>query len=95
MLRKEVLELARLGILPNNRAGEALVSKYEILLASITPPITNDEARVLVKLFGTDDGFGLAWTLLHLVESAPDWPIKECLEGENKWVKLLCVRSGD
>ncbi|MDB6032726.1 MAG: hypothetical protein JWM16_3064, partial [Verrucomicrobiales bacterium] len=33
----------------------------------------------LVKVFGPDDYYGLAWSLLHLIESAPGWPLADCL----------------
>ena len=57
-MRSEVIELGRLGPLPSYKAalvnpnGEALVNKYADLIASIKPPVTDAEARVLVGIFG-------------------------------------------
>jgi hypothetical protein len=45
-------------------AEQDAVERYQHLLDSITPPVTDAEAEALVLLFGPDDGFGLAWTLL-------------------------------
>ena len=41
------------------------------MLESVAKPVTDDEAAALAQLFGPGDCFGLAWTLVHLVESAP------------------------
>jgi hypothetical protein len=55
--------------------------------------VSNDDARVLVRLFGPDDCFGLAWTLVHLIETAPNWPLEDCLVvTENEWIKVLKQR---
>jgi hypothetical protein len=60
----------------------------------IEQPISDDDARALVKLFGPDDSFGLAWTLLHLIETAPGWPLEDVLdESGNEWVDRLKQRA--
>jgi hypothetical protein len=47
-----------------------------------------------VTLFGPDDCFGLGWTLLHLIETAPGWPIKAVLDGsQGEWIDRLRERS--
>ncbi|MCQ8120015.1 hypothetical protein, partial [Methylomonas rosea] len=64
------------------------------LLLSVTKPVSNEEARALVKLFGPDGCFGLAWSILHLIESAPSWPLTDCLvNSSNEWVALLRDRA--
>jgi hypothetical protein len=71
-------------------ASIEVVEHYAQLLESIEPPVTDEEAVALVTLFGQDDFYGLAWSVVHLVESAPGWPIRECLEGEgNPWISAL------
>lgn len=37
----------------------------------VTRPLTEEEAVALLVCFGPDDAFGLAWTLLHLIEATP------------------------
>jgi hypothetical protein len=97
-MRKEVIELGKLGPLPcsdmavSKNRPEA-IDKYQHLLASIQKPVTDEEARALVTLFGPDDCFGLVWPLVHLVESAPGWPLEDCLKNsDNEWIQLLKLR---
>jgi hypothetical protein len=94
MIRKEVSDLMGLGSFPASKQVDlAVIDRQESLLASITPPVSDDEARELVKLFGPDDYFGGAWTLIHLVESAPNWPLEDCLrDGSNEWILRLKSR---
>lgn len=91
MIRKQVQDLVSLGPFPGYKEDPTpdLVGKYEELLSGIQPPVTDEEAKVLVRMFGADDFFGLAWTVVHLVETAPSWPIEECLHSNNEWVQLL------
>ena len=71
-MRKEVQELLNLGPLPDcETAEEEKLKMYESPLSSVTPPVSDAEARSLVHLFGPDECYGLAWTLLHLIETAP------------------------
>ena len=97
-MRQEVSELGELGSLPpfDKVVGEnlqQLVDKYEKLIMSIKKPVTDEEARVLVRVFGSDDGFGLVWPLIALVESAPGWPLTDCLQDtNNEWIQTLRQR---
>ena len=94
-MRKEVQELVNMGPLPDcGTVAEEQLKMYESLLSRVTPPVSNDEARNLVCLFGPDDCYGLAWTLLHLIESAPGWPLHDCLKDtSNEWTKRLRLRA--
>ena len=80
-LQESVSLLARMGPLPNSHdASPSVLKETEVLLDSIPRPVSNDDARILVTLFGPDDCNGLAWSLLHLIETAPGWPLADCLE---------------
>jgi len=94
-MRKKVQELTNLGPLPDfETAEEEQLKRYESLLSSITPPVSDAEARSLVQLFGPDECYGLAWTLLHLIETAPGWPLRDCLQNtENPWHERLRLRA--
>lgn len=94
-IRKEVYELEALGRLPEESGADpGLIKKFDAAYRSIRRPVTDDEARVLVKLFGTDGCFGLASSLMHLIETAPGWPIVDCLEDlDNEWVCELRDRA--
>jgi hypothetical protein len=98
-MQPAVVELEKLGPMPSsdkaiNENLDNLVDHYAALIESIHKPINDDEARVLVKLFGPDECFGVAWSLLHLVESAPGWPVLDCLEDVgNEWIRRLRERA--
>ena len=91
LVQAAILELENLGSLPSSATRDvARLKVVQELLEQIERPVSNDDARVLVKLFGPDDCFGLAWTLVHLIETAPNWPLEDCLVGaENEWIKVL------
>jgi hypothetical protein len=95
-MRQKIEELVRLGPLPSEeQADDEYLERFEKTLKEVTQdakqePLTNEEAKALVGLFGPDECFGGAWTLLHLIESAPGWPIEECLrDTSNEWVSRL------
>ena len=94
-IRKEVQDLAQLGPLPDSATSDETIALHQDQLKRITPPVTNDEAEVLLQCFGPDDCYGLAWTLLHLIESAPQGcPLKlQPSPSENEWVRRLWDRS--
>jgi hypothetical protein len=95
-VREEIRQLVSLGPLPPSAsADESRLQTYEDLLKQISRPVTDEEARALIRLFGPDDCFGLAWTVLHLIESAPNWPIKEAIPpgSRNEWIQRLRERA--
>jgi hypothetical protein len=98
-IRNEIMELDALGPPPSeNGVDIELLRKYETLIKAITRPVTDDEARMLVKLFGHDGCFGLASSLMHLIETAPGWPLDDCLHvHDNEWIVEMrnrCIRGG-
>jgi hypothetical protein len=94
-MRKEVQELSNLGPLPDcETAEEEQLKMYERLLSSVTPPVSDAEARSLVHIFRLDECYGLALTLLHLTETAPGWPLHDCLrDTDNPWRERLRLRA--
>ncbi len=73
--RHEVERLVRLGALPaESNAEMSKVEEFQRALEVIAAPVSTEEASHLMTVFGPDDCFGLAWTLLHLIESAPELP---------------------
>lgn len=70
-IRREVEQLLNLGQLPSSEgADEASLDRWGAALNAIVPPVNDEEARALVELFGPDECFGAAWSLLHLIETA-------------------------
>jgi len=96
--RPEVSNLVSKGPLPDSRAGVQRIKEWQEAFETIVQPITDEEAIALTRLFpGTeDDCYGIAWSLVHLVETAPHWPLKESLQDTSKpWIKLLLQRLDD
>jgi hypothetical protein len=56
---------------------------------------TGEEVLALLPLFPADDStcFGLAWTLLHIIEASPERPIWDALDrSTGEWPDLLRLR---
>ena len=96
-MQRAVSGLLRLGPLPSSAAATVpSIQAFQDLLSKVRTPITDEEACALVKLFGPDDCFGLAWTLLHLIETAPGWPVEGALNGlEGEWIERHRERAGN
>jgi hypothetical protein len=94
-IRSEVFELRKIAPLPSeDDATPDVVEPYEKLIRAIKPPITDEEASLLVEVFGDDGCFGLAASLVQRIETAPRWPILESLTNlENPWVVELIRRA--
>jgi hypothetical protein len=94
MVRQEVAELLTLGAMPDSQANESTIGAFERAVEKIAPLLTNDEAVALTACFGPDDCFGLAWTLVHLIESAPGAvvPNDPGLQA-SEWIRLLWERA--
>lgn len=95
-VRKEVAEFVAMGPLPAENdpdSDEHDLSRRQSALEAIQRPVTEDEAVALIGCFGPDGCFGLAWTLLHLIETAPDTPVHfKPQEPSNEWVRQLWER---
>lgn len=96
-MRDTIRQFVELGPLPDEEADSAQLSRHQALLDQIyrsERPVTDSEARAMVGLFGSDDCYGLAWTLLHIIETAPGWPLQDCLRDDrNEWVRRLRERA--
>jgi hypothetical protein len=58
MIRPEITELVKLGPFPTSKdAQPATIEQHQDWLHRVKPPVTDAEARELVKLFGSDDYF--------------------------------------
>ncbi|MFI6207114.1 hypothetical protein ACIBAI_12010 [Streptomyces sp. NPDC051041] len=95
-IRDEVREFYRLGPLPSEQddsVSDETFEELERMLHAIEAPVTDEEARLLLGSFGEDNCFGMAWTLLHLVESAPSPAVtSQPPEGSNMWIENLWIR---
>ena len=88
-IRAEIAELEQLGPLPSEDDAEVVkLARIEALYRAIAKPITDNEACVLFELFGPDSCYGLASSFMHLIETAPGWPLKDCLAQLNSDWKI-------
>lgn len=90
-VRKEVAELVSMGPLPaSNVAEEEDLNRREAALKAIPRPVSDEEALTLMSTFGPDECFGLAWTLLHLIETAPGRPpMPEEILRRSEWLRMV------
>ncbi|WP_405787479.1 hypothetical protein OG753_06135 [Streptomyces sp. NBC_00029] len=70
-MRPEVQTFVADGPLPGGDASEEEIDRRERQLRTISRPVTSEEAAALATCFGPDDCYGVAWTLVHLIETAP------------------------
>lgn len=94
-MRKEVALIAKLGPLPSeSTASVELLKQLDAAYRAIERPITDEEAIALVDVLGEDGCFGLASSLVHLIETAPSWPLLSCLKNvANPWIVELRERA--
>ncbi|MEV5439823.1 hypothetical protein AB0K80_28025 [Streptomyces sp. NPDC052682] len=93
-MRPEVQAFVTDGPLPGWDASEEEIARRVAQLEAIPKPVTGEEARALVSCFGPDDCYGVAWTLLHLIETGPD-PVLTAAPGPdaNEWHQRLYDRA--
>lgn len=87
--------MLRLGQLPpDDDLSEAEASQFADAIDGLPPTPTADEAVALASILPPDDStsFGLAWSLLHAIEAAPEWPVWTAMDDRNWWVTLLRQR---
>jgi hypothetical protein len=91
-MRPEVNNLISIGPLPSSTSEIPVIQGWQDALEAVAFPLSDEEAEAMIALFPStdDDCFGLVWTLVHLVESAPNWPIMQCLQDtSNPWIVRL------
>jgi hypothetical protein len=71
-IRREVEEFVHLGRLPSEDASVEDLAAHQTALQRIARPVSPEEAEVLMRCFPRNDEscYGLAWRLLHLLETA-------------------------
>ncbi|MEV5847614.1 hypothetical protein AB0M32_37205 [Streptomyces sp. NPDC051985] len=93
-MRPEVQAFVETGPLPDWDAREEEIDLRTRQLAAIPGPVTAEEAEALVACFGPDDCYGVAWTLLHLIETGPNPALTTQPDPDaNEWHYRLYNRS--
>jgi hypothetical protein len=96
-MRVGISQVVALGQLPDEALAEVTrVQTFETALAQVESPLTDEEALALLSVFPSDESscFGLAWSVLHLIETAPGWPLAQArLLATNPWVRSMLERA--
>ena len=102
-IRKEVWDFLGLGRLPTTEplppeVTPEVIARYQAALGRVPRPIADDEVAVLMTGFGPDDCFGLAWSLMDLIETAPaaragTLLVERPRPWANQWVRRLWART--
>lgn len=100
-MQEAVVKLVELGPMPQtagvdiNRVDPFKIKLYEQLLTEIHTPVTDEEAVALLSMFGPDDCFGMSWSLVHIIETAPGWlTIGSTLPADDERDGIQCLRIG-
>lgn len=99
-LRPGVTELVALGRMATDEQADTeplRADRWEAVVGELYEQrdVTDEEATALVGLFPEDDSnsYGVAWTLVHVVESAPGWPLPAALaQAGGPWADVLRQR---
>ena len=69
------------------------MEEFQAALENVVSPLTIEEAYTLMTLLGPDDCYGLAWSLLHKIETAKGLSIEdlpqECSSYASEWITRL------
>jgi len=97
VIRDAVRHLVILGPLPSesdDATSEEHLQQLQDALERISRPVTDEEAELLLGVFGDDGCFGLAWALLHLIETAPHTPVHSAPpDSANEWIRDIWARA--
>ncbi|MFE3560700.1 hypothetical protein ACFXKW_38510 [Streptomyces sp. NPDC059193] len=92
-MRPEVQAFVADGPLPDRDASEEKIDRRDQQLRQIVGPIIGEGAQAFVSCFGPDDCYGVAWSLLHLIETCPN-PVPAGLPAPgNEWHQRLYDRA--
>lgn len=94
-VREEVRRLVALGPVPDEADPDAPWDEWQQAAEALPAPATDEEAETVLTLLPADEGsgFGIAWPLLHFVETAPGWPLMARLDDSTWWLRFLRERA--
>src|SRR3546814_14526571 len=94
-LRCELFYRKSLGPVPSEARSVPEVARRQTLIQSIAPPLALAYATALADVLGPDNCFGLAWTVRHLLESAPGWSVEHVPSGSSPLLDTLRGRASN
>jgi hypothetical protein len=96
-IQPPIKRLLKLGVLPpESNCDPQHLNEWQATLEAVATPVSRSEAKVLCSLFGEDDCFGLAWSLLHKVETNEELSEDDLYAMQrNEWIDLLIRRQAN
>ena len=97
-MQKAILELSHMGVMPTVRgATEEQVTAFERVIHSLVGPFSDAELVIALRTFHHDEAedlFGIAWTLLHKLETGDLAQLKRALEDipDGGWISKIKQR---
>jgi|GEM_PF-4645011 len=93
-MQPAVLRLKQLGpIRAEVENNEVWWRDWVEALDGLNTPVTDEEAIALAALFSDCEDRSTYFTLVHVIETAPGWPIASILNlTGNEWIDVLKVR---
>ena len=93
VIRESVRTFVAAGPLPDEDATAEEIDRRSDQLDAIMRPVSDEEAALLLTTFGKDECYGVAWTLLALIETAPNVAVADQPgDDANEWIRMLWRR---
>ncbi|MFE3682239.1 hypothetical protein ACFXPM_03245 [Streptomyces sp. NPDC059095] len=96
-MRPEVRVFVADGPLPDwDTDDDEEIDRRAKQIEAISRPVTVEEAHALATCFGPDDCYGVAWSLVHLIETGPGPvpPVTRPGPSSSVWQQTLWNRWG-
>ena len=94
-MQKAIQSMVALGPIPSEDTieQEELEMWDDLIMHQVQEPLTDEEGLAISGLFGPDSCFGLNYKLMHLLETAPGWPVPGMFEHMHpEWAGAIMSR---
>jgi hypothetical protein len=91
-MQSAAASLVQRGQLPGEDVGdEQFWVPWEAAVRAVAGPASDEDALSILDVLPAreDSAYGLAWMLLHFIETSPSWPIWAALDDRSPWVVFL------
>jgi hypothetical protein len=96
-IRAEVARIVALAPLPpEDDCPDELIMDMDAAITAMPMQVTDTEALALLEVLATPERssyYGLMWTLIHAIESAPGWPLPQVWSRQGPWIENLRTRA--
>lgn len=88
-MQKAVCDLCGIAPKLTDDLSVEQINAAQRCIEALVPPLSADDISALISVLPAngDTAYGLNWSILHMIEAAPDWPVWDMLrDSENDWV---------